>query len=379
MEGFKEKLTDSSQKYTDTTTKLSDNFDHLIIELDKKRELAYLKTKGLFKRAFFRVWIVSVILFIGATILVNGRIEPPMIIGSILFSAVVGLLFGGIYTLLKKAMNITKFTRVFKNELVAKIVKEVNPNFNFSKAGIGSAVFDESELFNGSGMLSEDTITGIIEEKPVIISQCERKTRHSNTHRHNKNTKPSALKTYFNGVFVKLELSNINLSSPLKIISKRLVDSNFRKHTTLLKLDRDRYIFKKINIEEDDRITLPSSINHSEYEFFSKNKEEAVSFASPNMVKVLDYIFDRYKKDDITTFSSIPILGNIQLNSGVSMSIIGKNLYLCLDWNKDMFESSMFLKKSLQESGAAHQVYHDFMFINQMVTELSLIDKINNA
>jgi len=50
---------------------------------------------------------------------------------------------------------------------------------------------------------------------------------------------------------------------------------------------------------------------------------------------------------------------------------------VALSWNQDMFETDVFLKKSIVESGIADKVYKDITFINQLLNEVVNIASVS--
>lgn len=338
-----------SSKFSEGTSTLPGNFNEIVNKLEKERERLYNKTKGLFRRAFFRTWffIACGILLLVATLTDADKLEIAAIIGPLVMSAFIALIGGGIYTLVKKGSNSYTFSKKLKKDLVSQIVTFVNPELSFSGEAIEKADFDKADLFNGSVFTSEDTITGTIEDEWVSISECEQ--RNSSI-----NNRSNTIITYFDGLFIQLQLKSINLSSPLKFIPVYNIDKNVLKYKireNSLRFDS----LKILRIKEEDEILLSTT----KYKAYSDNKEEVQAIINEKFLKVIDFILGKYDYKD------------------VFISIHGDKLYLALGWNQDMFETDAFLKKSLIESNIAEKVHQDIIFINQAIKEVNLINKMH--
>lgn len=339
---------DSSAKFNDGETKLAGQFDDIVKSLEKERQVLYTRTKGLFKRAFFRTWFfLTCGLMLLITILSpSENLEVAIVIGPIVMSAFVALIGGGIYTLVKKNTNSYDFSRKLKKQLVSKIVTFVNPELRFSGIAIDKEDFNQANLFPGSVFTSEDTIQGTIEGEEVSISECEQRNTAVNSRSENRIT-------YFDGLFIILQLKNINLSAPLKIIPTYNVEKNTIKlGESSLKIGNPNMIL----IKDKDEITPNVS---DKFKVFCENKPEAKAIMNDKFLKVADFILGKYEYKD------------------VFISINKNKLYLALSWNQDMFETDAFLKKSLLESKIAEKVHQDILFINQAIKEVNLINKLN--
>jgi hypothetical protein len=360
---------DSSDKFVDeqANSRLSSKFDDIVKKLEAERLVAKKKTKGLFKRSFFRTWVImggtALLLTITFT---EGKIDPVAIIAPSIMTAFLAAIGSGIYTAIKKGMKRHEFIKSLKKELVSEIVKHVNPDLTFFDEGIAEEEFKKADLFWGKDVKSEDTIRGTIDGQNVLISECQ-----SSTYKSSSNSSGSTT-TYFNGIFVILDLANIHVSSPIKIIPSRISETNdFNKITGL------RTTYRKMNINDEDKITIDSSLNKSNYEIYCANKPQANSFINATSLKILDFIFDKYETEKESLFQDVPFLKNIKLKSGVYISIVENKLFMAIDWDQDMFEPDAFLNKNLVESGIAQSIYKDLLFINQVVKEVNLLNKVN--
>ncbi len=363
---------DSTESYNEKGKEapaLSGKFDALVEKLEVDRLAAKKKTKGLFRRSFLKTWgVIGGIFLILSLTLSEVEITAESFFVPLIPSAVIAALSAGIYTLFKKGSSRIDFVKKLKNELVSEIVKHINPDLTFSDEGITKEEFMRADLFRGRDVKSEDTIKGRIDGQNVIISECTNSSYSSSGR--NSNSSGSTT-TYFNGIFVILDLVHINVSSPIKIVPSRVSGGEFNETTGI----RTRY--KKMNIEDVDKIILDPSLKKSNYEIYCSDKQDADSFINETSLKVLDYIFDKYEKEKETLLKDIPFLKEFKIKSGVYISIVENKLHLAIDWNQDMFEPDMFLNKNLVESGIAQTIYKDLLFINQVVKEVNLLNKVD--
>lgn len=379
MEDFGNQYKDSSSAYIHgEIPPLPPEFDSIIKSLDKERASLYKKDKGLFKKSFFIIWpsviaITAILVFIfsGDTAIIFG-------VGGFL-GAFISAIAAFIYKLLAKAKTAEVFMPKLKKELVGKILKFVNSNLSFFAEGISIDDFNKAGLIIGSNFKSEDSIKGKINGKQVIISECKLIRNRSNTaNAKNLDVKSkNATVVSFNGIFIQLELSSINLSTPIKVIPTFALEHNFNKVRDFNPLSQTRFTYKRIDVEDEDIITIPSSLQKSAYEFFCKDKQVVDLFVNQPRLKVLDFIFDKYKDERESWINNQQFLIDIDAKSGVYLSIVNNTLYMALDWNEDLFEADVLLKEGIEETSLAQKIHRDLIFINQIINEVSLLDKIN--
>lgn len=368
---------DSSLKFVQDAPKLSAEFDAIVKKLEEERKKAITKTKGLFKKSFLKTWLTISGVFVIMQITLGGKDAEllPMLIGIGVMSAALSAIGAGIYTLIKKGTSLVKFTTQLKKELVSKIVKYVNQDLTFFEEGIPPEDFKKMGLFRGSVVNSEDTIKGVIDGQKIVISEC--KSSSSSTGSSN-----GASTVYFKGLFVQVQLKNTILSTPLHIVPTHKVERNFRRINTLINLSNQKY-GSSLQILLEDRVALDSSLENNEYQVFSKNKSEAKQLITPNFIKIVDFIFNKYIKanTEMDEFAAMlrktSLFGKLIGEKGIYLSIVEDKLYLALEWNQDLFDPDVFMKNNLEESGIAHQTHSDLIFINQMVKEVNLLNKID--
>lgn len=361
----------SSDKFVDKQNApfLSNNFDQIVQNLEREREVLHSKTEGLFKRAFFRSWFflgsVSLLLSLGLN--TEGELMPK-IIGPLLMTGILSLLGAGIYTLIKKGTNNYNFSRVLKKELVSKIVTFVNPELTFFDKGITDQEFYSADIFNKGNFTSEDTIEGTIEGNKISISEC-------NLYSHRQLTNDSATIQYknvkinsgskmstgtsshllFYGLFIQLGLQHINSPAPLKFtpVKKNILEEKFN-----IKISRDSYTPSLKQLKPKEKIEVDAALRNEKYNIYCSSNSGALSILSPKLIKVIDFIYHKFEGND------------------VFVTINNTTLSLALSWNQDMFETDAFLKTNLVESGIAEKFHKDLLFINQIIKEVNLINKI---
>lgn len=372
-----------------SNNKLGREFDSIIFNLESERSNYYKKTKGLFRRSFFRTALGFSIGFVLIGGYMNDWKNPiAYTIGPIIMSMVLGLIGGGIYTLIRKGTNNYKFSRILKEKLVSKLVSHVNADFRYFDEGIKEEDFDKADLFpnfKDTSLRSEDKITGTINGMKVCFSECMKKGHAlatkgkteikikgkviSTEHDHLK-TNNGKFVTYFHGLFFELEMDKYNFPSPLKFIPK----SKLPRHVET-GLNMTGYVQSFVKVDEKEKIDFPGE---HDYQIYCKDKFQVLD---PKLLKVVDYLFDKYNKKGNVLFGDVPLIGklplfnDIRISKCVLISFVEGKMYLALEWPRDMFETDVLLKNNLIESGLAQRVYEEMLFINQLVMEMSLINK----
>lgn len=355
---------DSSKTYLDDDkgSVLPSAFDQIIKSLEKQRIISFNKIKGLFKRSFLKTWFVLAFLFFVLAALIGEQteeVDSAMIIGPLMISFFLSLTGSGIYALVRKGQIKSKFSKLIKKELVAKVVKHVNPNLNFTETGIDESVFQAADLFLGKTFRSEDSIHGTVEGQKVTVSECHIETTV-------KTGKDSSMTyVYFNGMFVQLDLQ-MNLSSSLKIIPRINVE-NERKHEQFsfsnlkgmfknLENPSNNQSYGTLKIHNANKKVATPIFEGEKYSVFGLTEVE--KNLTPNFHKVIDFILAKFEYRDVF----------ISINNG--------HFYLAISWNQNMFDSDSIMKESLLESGLVDKIHQDLLFINQIIKEVSLMNKI---
>jgi len=382
---------DEGKKYVegelldDITNKLADT----IKNLEAERVIYYNKSRGLYKRAFLKTWFLIWIFFVGLALFLgdSNEVDIIMFIGPTIGAAFLALIGSGIYTLVKKGTYLNNFTRKLKQELVGEIVKIVNPNLTFYDEGIDEEEFNQADIFpdgKNTSLRSEDTIKGTIEGTNVVISECVKSGRVSSSQRTTVKVKGVTISQgnrefgqaadsieYFRGLFIQMELKNMHIPSPLKVIPQNRIRKELK--TGFVVKGYPHYI-KSLNPE--DRLDNNPKIDNKPYNIYCSAKDEGERLLTANFIKIIDFIYNKYYEKRESNDSNSLIGQRLFKERGVYITIRNNRLYMALEWNRDMFEPDVFLKNNLIESGLAQEIYEDLKFIDQVIKEINLFNKV---
>ncbi|MFY0626132.1 MAG: DUF3137 domain-containing protein [Reichenbachiella sp.] len=359
---YKPKVDDSASYLDGESESLPGNFNELVNQLEKQRVEYYYKTKGLFKRAFLKTWAVLVVTVFVVVAIINGIpeiIEIPAIIGPLAMTAFLSFVFSGIYTLFRKGTNQETFTHILKMNLIAKMASHVNPAFTFIDEGIEEDRFHAADLFIGKTFKSEDTIRGKIEGQNIVVSECHVETTHS------RGKDSNVTYVYFNGLFLDMELKNKQLPN-LKIIPKTNVKNEIKHESfSISKITKmfdnlgnqnSNHHYRTLKIHDIKDKVLKPLFDGDNYVVFGS--EAAKAHLSSNFHKVIDFILAKFEYCD------------------AFISIQDGHFYLAISWNQNMFDSNTILKDPLPESGLVTKIHQDLQFIDQIIGEICLMNKL---
>ena len=367
---------------------MSGTFDPIVQRLEVARARYAKKTKGLFKRSFFRAWLVltAVFLTLAFTLSESGEVSVSQVIGPVMMATVLSLIGAGLYTLGKKGLHSTRFSGKFKRELVAAMVKAVNQALTFSAEGISTEAFDRADLFpdnkKTTTLLSEDKISGTVNGTRVVISECLKRGRvirgrtgvefkvkgasvPVSIGRHA--GEGNRYVDYFKGLFIQIELKHTFSETPLKVLPAKKVLKEAGSGFAVV--GAIQYIKP---VMPEDRLAVAGD---KPYEIYCADKEAAAQRVTGKFIKVLDYIFGKYyQKRETNTPNAL--FSKLYKERDVLLAVRGDRLYLALGWNRDMFEPGRLLKEDLRQSGVVKEVYDDLLLLNQIIKEVSLFNQI---
>ena len=332
--------------HTQATQKLPSEIYGIEKELEASRLVAINKSKGRFKRAFFRSWIVLATVFVVLGVLLSeqGGFRMVNMIGPVVFTLFLSLVVAGIYAFVRKGSSNYKFAALSKELLIPKIITFVNPDLAFSAKGISKKEFDAADLFDGPYLISEDTIEGTIEGAKVISSECMSK---------------SETRVYFNGPFIQIEMKHIHVSTPLKFFPS-IIAENFREEIKNFKGSKRWRPLRRIRNDEEDRVVADPAEKAPNYEIYCKSEQEARVLLTPHLLKFVAFFYAKYGKENVF----------ISLNQNKCY------LALAQDEKKNLFDTDTYLKKNLVESHFADQVHQDAQLVNQLMKEITLINTL---
>lgn len=355
---------DSSNEFlkSEDVSDLPSEVKRLLLSLEKQRLELHLKNKGLFGRSFFQTWLVLValafagILFFGDA---QAKTEPATMIGPLLITAILSLIGAGIYTLIRKAYRKSGFIKTLKQELITELTQCVNPGLTFSEKGIEFSEFKQAVLFKGLTFKSEDQISGTVEGHEVSISECDIQT----TVKTSKDNSTTYI--YFNGLFVQMDLNSPKWQTSLKVIPRINVDNEIKHESFSFSNVKD--LFKNLENPISNQHYGTLEIHHGkkvaepifENEKYAVFGSEAVKpLITSNFHKVVDFILAKFNYRD------------------AFISIQNGRFYLAICWNQNMFDPKKILDQNLKDSGVVEQIHRDLLFINQIISEVSLMNKL---
>ncbi|MBL7895016.1 MAG: DUF3137 domain-containing protein [Bacteroidia bacterium] len=136
-------------------------------------------------------------------------------------------LFHPIYILYKRGDNFIPINTDFKDKIINKIVRFLDPGFKYEQAkGLEKNIIDSTELFESFGFFrSDDLISGTISEHPFVLSDISATkdvviTKSQGKERDRRHV------TIFKGVYAVLSFES-GFQTPLYINSKKLLDNLF--------------------------------------------------------------------------------------------------------------------------------------------------------
>lgn len=328
------------------TQKLPDEIYELEKKLEKARLAAFSQTKGLFKRAFFRSWVLlsAILTVLGFLLPEKGGFSIVNVIGPVMISLLLSLAGAGIYALVRKGSYNYKFAALSKKSLIPKIITFVNPNLVFSDKGITKKEFDEALLFEGHFLISEDTIEGTIEGAKVVFSECMYKTDG---------------RVYFNGPFIQIEMEHINASTPLRIFPS-IIAEDFREEIKNFTGNKKWRPARRIKNDEEDRVETAPTAKDLNYEVYCKSEQDAKDLLTPQLLKFVAFFYTKY--------------GN--RNIFISFNQNKCSLAFAQNEKKNLFDTDTFLKKNLVDSQFADQIHRDAQLVNQLMKEITLINAV---
>ncbi len=309
--------------------------------LERLRQEAYKKTKGLFKRTLLKSWVILTASFISLSIGLSEsqEIGPGQIVGPILISLILSLIVSGIYWLIQKTKINTNFMTLLKKDLVGEIAESINRDMVLNANELTQEDYDNANLFNGEFHV-DDTIETSINGVKATASESWAKSVSHKSH------------FLFRGLFIKMELKNINVSSPLKIFPEQ-------SEISLKNIQRLLSEYHPLK-DNSDKMSTHQLADGTAIDAYCPTKSEGERILLPEFLQVITSLFNTYGPRNLF------------------ISLHKNAMYLALvrDFNQDMFEMDFLLKQNLVESGIADQFHKDLLFIDQLTKDMN---KINNT
>ena len=246
------------------------------------------------------------------------------------FFAFMGLIIGaGIFFMAKEGFDL--FKDQFKRKIINTIVKEFNPNLNYTPGGyIKKSEYFQSKLFKKNPDIynGEDYISGKLNATDFKMSEL-----HSMYEVKNKNGKTKH--TIFQGLFMVADFHKY-FHSETYILPETMWQS--------IGLHKKKH-------EGADLITMENEAFERRFRVFSTSDQDARYILSPSMMERILELQTKYGNE-------------------ISLSFRGTNVYIALSTEMDFFEHNM--KKPVNEKTLIHGHLEDLKEMLATIDELNL-------
>jgi len=213
-----------------------------------------------------------------------------------------------VFCAIKAYIKYQDYRKEFKTEVVTKIIKLLNPAFNYKPKGyISKSVYNQSGIFpkNPDRCQGDDLITGTVENCPFQFSELKTEEKHetSDDDGHRRTT----YVTIFQGIFIVAEFN--------KHLKERtfVVPQNDRSTTNIFGKE------KKKAHRFGEMVRLENPLFEEIFSVYGTSQQEARYILTPTMMEA---IVEIYKKFDLKMY----------------FSFIGGNVHCAIPMNKNMFE-----------------------------------------
>ncbi len=275
-----------------------------------------------------------IFLFVFFNLLPEGFIR--FVVGAISVIAIL-FLFG------KGLVIYYRYRKVFKKEVVSKIVNLINPEYNYnSDKHISSTDFVASKLFKKTPhrCKGDDYISGQIEKTDFEFSELKAQYKTVTTE---DGKRKEEWHTIFQGLFFH---------------------ANFNKHiqgTTFVLPDTAERLFGKLGQKlqkmsnRGELVKLENPAFEKEFVVYSSNQQEARYILTPTMMEAMVSIRQNYKLK-------------------MSFSFIGERVYCAVEFKKGLFEPR--IKKSGVNFSDVEEMFQLFGLIETIIHEMNLNTRI---
>ena len=264
--------------------------------------------------------------------------------GTLVIVLLVVLAIAGIFCGIKAYIRYQDYKKVFKAEVVAKIVRLINPDYSYNpSAHISERVYSQSGIFpkKPDRCNGDDLITGKINKTPFEFS--ELKTEEKSETRDDDGSKRTEWNTIFRGIFFVADF-NKHLGEQTFVVPQN------DKFTTNL-FGRER---KKTH-RFGELIKLENPEFEKIFSVYGSSQQEARYILTPTMMEAIV---------------------NIYRHLGVKMyfSFVGNNVYCAIPMHKNMFEPKIGKEGIKYED--VEEMFLLFGMIETIVTEMNLNTRI---
>ncbi len=255
--------------------------------------------------------------------------------------AVIAFLIMLIYFGLKYSSKYSEYKKMFKSNVVRKIVKYINPDYTYKpNSRISAKDYNESGIYTTDfdRYSGDDLVTGVIDKTPFQFSDLHTEEKRETTDSNgNKTTK---LVTIFQGIFFFAEFN------------KHLEDKTFvvpeKAHKNILGKEK-----KKIKAY-GNLLKLENPEFEKIFSVYGSSQQEARYILTPTMMEAMVQVYKRFKLK-------------------MKFSFIGSNVYCAIPMNKNNFEPK--ISKSVKYSEIEEMVTL-FSLIETIITEMNLNTRI---
>ena len=315
---------------------------HLLIEaqrIEKYRQKVYHKEKGLYWRALFRIFVIIYLPCAIYGYSINGfggLLHTPLIIASILISAIISLFY---YSTKSNSYDAALLTKV-KKELYPIIINSINSNLKISEeAFIAEIKASELILYPLPG--ESLSLLGSIGDHYAIVSECRTKVGYDD---------PDRISL---GMFFQLT-TELSVQFPIKVFHPEAIEEERRIYSQYGSLYSN---YKRYNIGIDQRVNIPQS----NFVVYCDDRQSALSFLSSDILKFIDYLLSKYDKNIILSFH----------DHALTLAYTDPRLYYS-KW-KEKFDYKIDSQKNMLKN--AQLIYNEIMFMNELLTDMNRINK----
>lgn len=252
----------------------------------------------------------------------------------------IGTAYLGVGMIIYK-MLIKDYTKEFKEKVIGPLISEIDSNLYYAATQhVSSRLFRNSKLFTQTPdrMNGNDFVRGEIDEVKLQFSDIHAEKKH-------KNKDKESWSTIFQGLFIVAEF-NKNFKSQTVV----LPDSAQSNFGNLI----GGWLQSK-NLNRDELVKMDSPEFEKEFVVYSTDQIEARYILSHTLMKRLLTFKKRSKHP-------------------VYISFIGESIHMAIEYNKDLFEPSVF--RSLLDYKIAMEYVQTLHLAIGIIDELKLNEKL---
>ena len=291
------------------------------------------------KHIRYRIILVgSIYTFIVAMILLSLK---NILFENLNFLAFIGIAYIGVGAFIYKFLT-KDYTAEFKDKVIEPLILEIDRNLNYASAlHVSQHLFQESQLFTSKPdrMSGNDFVNGEIDKVKIQFSDIHAEKRHKDSKGR------ESWSTIFKGLFI---VSEFNKHFHGKTIV--LPDSAQRSFGNLI-----GGWLQSNNVNRDELVKMDDVEFEKEFVVYSTDQIEARYILSHSLMKRLLTFKKRSKHP-------------------VYISFIGESIHMAIEYNKDLFEPSVF--HSLLDYKIAMEYVQTLHLAISIIDELKLNEKL---